>query len=227
MTQFNRVKKYFWNRQQLFFTDSASLAAGTSPPLLGHPETPDKALERLLEGNERLVRGVSLAVKRNLERPKVIVTKQTPFAVILGCSDFPISMETVFDQECGDLFVAQVAGNIATNQIIGSLEYGTQLLGAKVLFILGHTGCGTVGAMMMGEELPGQFSDLHKYICPAIKTSNGDFNVAVRENVRNQAALIAETSPVISKLLQHKELIMAGGVYDLETGVVEPVENIV
>lgn len=77
---------------------------------------------------------------------------------------------------------------------------------------------------MHGHEVPGQISGLFQYIRPAVKAAGGDLGKAVRENVRNQALLLAEASPLISKLIQRKEVLIAGGVYDLQTGLVTPVD---
>ena len=189
--------------------------------------TPKEALLRLIDGNRRFASGKSLAANRNLDRVKAIASRQAPFAAVLGCADSRVPVEIVFDQGFGDLFVTRIAGNIAANENIGSLEFGAQVLGAKVLYVLGHSACGAVDATMRGVEVPGQISGLFQYIRPAVKVAGGDMNRAVRENVRNQAVLIAESSPVISKLVQRKELIVAGGVYDLDTGIVEPVDTMV
>ena len=190
-------------------------------------KTPMEALLRLIEGNRRFASGQSMAANRDLGRVKAIATRQTPFAAVLGCADSRVPVEIVFDQGFGDLFVTRIAGNIAANENIGSLEFGTEVLGARVLYVLGHSACGAVDATMRGVEVPGQISGLFQYIRPAVKLARGDMNRAVRENVRNQAVLIAESSPVISKLVQRKELIVAGGVYDLDTGIVEPVDTMV
>lgn len=199
-------------------------ANSVGPSSLTDPITPMDALRRLEEGNQRFTRGTSLASNRDMDRIKAIAARQTPFAVFLGCVDSRVPVEIVFDQGFGDLVVARIAGNVAANEIIGSLEFGTKVLGAKVIYILGHTNCGAIIAAMKGEEVPGQISGLFQYIRPAVKASQGDLNQAVRENVRNQAILIAESSPVISKLIQRKELIVTGGVYDLQTGIVEPID---
>ncbi len=188
------------------------------------PETPETALARLYEGNRRFASGRPLAVRRDLSRVKAIADRQTPFAAFLGCADSRVPIEIVFDQGFGDLFVTRIAGNIASSENIGSLEFGTQILGAKVLYVLGHSCCGAVSAAMHGHEVPGQISGLFQYLRPAVKAAGGDLDMAVRENVRNQALLLAEASPVISKMIQRKALLVAGGVYDIQTGIVTPVE---
>ncbi len=188
------------------------------------PASPQEALKRLYAGNLRFARGKSLAINRDLKRIKAIAARQTPFAAFLGCADSRVPIEIIFDQGFGDLFVARVAGNIASSENIGSLEFAAGVLGVKVLYVLGHTACGAVRATIEGAEVPGQISGLFQYIRPAVKAAGGDLNSAVRENVRNQALVLAESSPLISRMLRSNELIIAGGVYDLETGLVAPVE---
>ena len=112
---------------------------------------------------------------------------------------------------------------MACSENIGSLEFGIRILGAKVLYVLGHTLCGAVQATIKGDEVPGQISGLFQYIRPAIRNQPA-LATAVTQNVRNQALLLAESSPVIGRLLKAGELIIAGGVYDLKTGLVTPVE---
>jgi carbonic anhydrase len=200
----------------------ASKKAETPPIEL--PETPEQALAQLYEGNLRFAAGEALAVHRDIDRVKAVAPKQTPFAAFLGCADSRVPIEIVFDQGFGDLFVTRIAGNVATSENIGSLEFGTLLLGAKVLYVLGHTACGAVTATLKGEEAPGQISGLFQHIRPAARVAAGDVEEAIRENVRNQAQLLAESSPVIARLVRQKKLLVAGGVYDLASGRVAPVE---
>ncbi len=189
-----------------------------------NPETPDEALAILREGNQRFIAGKSLSVHRDLERVKEVAPKQTPFAAFLGCADSRVPIEIVFDQGFGDLFVTRIAGNVATSENIGSLEFGTLLLGAKVLYVLGHTNCGAVSATLQGTEVPGQISGLFQHIRPAVRAAKGNLAKSVEENVRLQASVLSESSPVLARLIREKKLIVAGGVYDLQTGIVSPVE---
>lgn len=211
-----------WLRYRSANADPASLASPSEP---ARPvETPQDALTRLYEGNARFSQGKSIEEHRDLRRVKEVAAGQKPFAAFLGCADSRVPVEIVFDQGFGDLFVTRIAGNVASSENIGSLEFGTQVLGARVLYVLGHTQCGAVQATMKGEEVPGQISGLFQHIRPAVKGANGDLNLAVEQNVRNQAILLAESSPVISKLVKRGELIVAGGIYDLQTGLVTPVK---
>ena len=219
-----------WNRRRLLQAGGMAALSALSMPTLANdeleqpPTSPKEVLDWLYEGNGRFASGQPLSIHQDLNRVKAIAARQTPFAAFLGCADSRVPIEFVFDQGFGDLFVTRIAGNIASSENIGSLEFGTQILGAKVLYVLGHSACGAVSATMKGTEVPGQISGLFQYIRPAVKTAQGDMEVAVRENVRNQAQLLAESSPVISRMIQRKELIVAGGVYDLQTGLVTPVE---
>ncbi|MBU6308343.1 MAG: hypothetical protein KJS77_01200 [Planctomycetes bacterium] len=133
-------------------------------------------------------------------------------------------IEIVFDQGFGDLFVTRIAGNVAATENIASLEFATQVLGAKVVYVLGHTSCGAVAAAARAEPVPGQISALFQHIRPAVRAAQGDPVAAVRENVRIQAQTLVEASTVIASLVAAGKVLVAGGVFDLETGRVEPVE---
>jgi carbonic anhydrase len=187
-------------------------------------DTPEAALARLYHGNQRFVGGQAMSPRRNLERLQQVAPKQAPFAAFLGCADSRVPIELIFDQGFGDLFVTRVAGNVADPAIIGSLEFGTLALGAKVLYVLGHSACGAVAATIKGDAVPGQISTLYRHIRPAVRASGGDLNKAIAHNLRIQAALLAESSPVIAGLVKERRLIVAGGVYDLASGQVTPVD---
>lgn len=184
---------------------------------------PKAALDALYHGNERFVKGEITAPNRNMARLKEVAAGQKPFAAFLGCADSRVPVEIVFDQGFGDVFVTRIAGNVADPAIIGSLEFGTEVLGAQVLYVLGHTKCGAVSATMSGADVPGQISTLYQHIRRAAKESNGDIAAAIRRNVEIQAEILREASPVIARRVKAGTLIIAGGVYDLETGRVSPV----
>ncbi len=203
-----------------FYTQSRVLAESE----LSQEASPSDVLAYLYEGNERFAKGEPLAKDRSMERVRAVAKEQKPFAAFLGCADSRVPIEIVFDQGFGDLFVTRIAGNIASSENIGSLEFGTLILGAKVLYVLGHSNCGAVAATMKADEVPGQISGLFQHIRPAAKEARGVLDKAVELNVRNQAATLAESSPVIARLVREKKLIIAGGVYDLTTGKVARVE---
>lgn len=211
-----------WMRSSLHASQASTLDSRRAS--IETPDTPAEALQKLYEGNQRFSQGASMEEHRDLSRVREVARGQRPFAAFLGCADSRVPIEIVFDQGFGDLFVTRIAGNVASSENIGSLEFGTRILGAKVLYVLGHTECGAVSATMKGEEVPGQISGLFQHIRPAVKSADGDLNRAIELNVRNQALLIAESSPVIGRLIKNGELIVAGGVYNLATGIVTPVE---
>ena len=187
------------------------------------PATPAEALAALVDGNRRFVEGRTIAPHRDFARLREIAPKQTPFAAFLGCADSRVPVEIVFDQGFGDIFVSRIAGNIAVAEQIASLEFGTAVLGAKVLYVLGHTACGAVAATMAGTEVPGQISALYYHIRPATRIANGNLDKAIVENVRNQAMSLREGSTVINRLVTEGKLLVVGGVYDLNSGRVTPV----
>jgi carbonic anhydrase len=200
-----------------------ALAQGATPPPVPKELSPDAALDLLAKGNQRFVEGKTLAPNRNMARLKEVAPKQAPFAAFLGCADSRVPIEIVFDQGFGDVFVTRIAGNVADPAIIGSLEFGCLVLGAKVLYVLGHSSCGAVAATLKGDAVPGQISTLYQHIRPAVKLSQGNLDAAIRENVKHQAGVLAEASPVLAALLKDGKLKVAGGVYDLQSGKVAPV----
>ncbi|MEG3902007.1 carbonic anhydrase [Microcoleus sp. B4-C5] len=200
----------------------ADLAA-PEPAIAQNDLTPDAALQKLMDGNKRFVDKKRQSPNQNFGRLTEVAKSQKPFAAILGCADSRFPSEIIFDQGLGDLFVCRVAGNVATPEEIGSLEFGTLVLGAKVLVVIGHERCGAVDATIKGAQVPGQIASLLDAIKPAAESSKdqaGDrLENACKANVRLQAnKLIA--SPVISKLIEENKLKVVGGYYDLDTGTV-------
>jgi carbonic anhydrase len=190
----------------------------------GEPDdTPAEARRARYAGNQRFVEGRVTAPHRNMERLKEVAAGQKPFAAFLGCADSRVPIEIVFDQGFGDIFVTRIAGNVADPAIIGSLEFGTEVLGAQVLYVLGHSKCGAVSATMASGDVPGQISTLYQHIRRAAKEAKGDLDTAIRRNVQVQAEILAEASPVIARRVRAGTLLIAGGVYDLDTGRVTPV----
>lgn len=185
--------------------------------------TPDQIVQKLMEGNQRFVANKRQNPNQDTARLTEVAKGQKPFAAILGCADSRVPAEIVFDQGLGDLFVCRVAGNIATPEEIGSLEFGTLVLGAKVLMVLAHERCGAVDATIKGAQVPGQIGSLLEAIKPAVDKSKGKpgdaLENATKENVLHQAEKLKE-SPVISKLIQEGKLKVVGGYYDLDTGAV-------
>ena len=188
--------------------------------------TPDEAVRHLMEGNERFASDTMthLGQSLNILRQRT-VEKQEPFASVLSCADSRVPVELVFDQTIGGLFVARVAGNFVTPEILGSLEYGVVVLGTKVILVLGHSSCGAVTATMLGNDVPGQISSLFSHIQPAVDRAGGNLEKAVKENAILQADRLTESSPMLAELVKDGKLKIVAGYYDLATGRVSLLES--
>jgi carbonic anhydrase len=201
------------------------LAHAEEPMPFTPPATPADALARLTAGNERFANGKVLAPARDLEHLRAVAPKQTPFACVLACADSRVPVEILYDQGFGDLFVVRVAGNVATAVEIASLEYGTKVLGAKALVVLGHSNCGAVQAALDGGNVPGQISTLYQHIVPALDRKTMDIGAAVVANTVYQTRKLRRGSTVIADLLKKQELSVVAGVFELDTGRIKSVEG--
>jgi carbonic anhydrase len=184
--------------------------------------SPDAALTELTDGNKRFTSGRLTHHQQDLAILKQnTVEKQEPFAAVLSCADSRVPVELIFDQSIGHIFVTRVAGNVATAEIIGSLEYGAAVLGTKVILVMGHSGCGAVKATIQGKAVPGQISALFPHIQPAVDQAGANLEAATKANAKIQAALLRDASTVISGLVKENKLRVVAGYYDLGTGAVE------
>lgn len=185
--------------------------------------TPDQALQQLMDGNQRFLTGKRQNPRQDIARLREVAKTQKPFAAILSCADSRVPSEILFDQGFGDLFICRVAGNIATPEEIGSLEFGSLVLGSKVIMVMGHKRCGAVDATIKGAQVPGQIASLLDAIRPAVgraKNETGDqLENTTKANVLVQVEKL-KSSPVISQLIQEGKLKVVGGYYDLDTGAV-------
>ena len=200
-----------------------AIAKGVADDVATADLTPAQALQRLLDGNKRFAAGKASGPHRSLERVHELAGDQKPFAALLSCADSRVPVELLFDQGFGDLFVVRNAGNVTAPQEFASLEYGAAVLGVKVMLVLGHSSCGAVKAAIAGKPVPGQISVLYQHLQPAVDAGGGDLTKTIADNVRMQATLLKQSSPVLAGLVQEGKLQIAGGVYDLATGVVSPI----
>jgi carbonic anhydrase len=154
------------------------------------PLSPDAALAMLVDGNRRFAAKQLTSFHDDLDILKQnTVDKQEPFAAVLSCADSRVPVELIFDQTIGHVFVTRVAGNIASSEIIASLEYGVAVLGTKVIMVMGHGACGAVKAAISAKAVPGQISALYRYIRPAVDQAGSDVDAVVRANALIQARL--------------------------------------
>lgn len=191
------------------------------------------ALERLLAGNRRFVANDLQHPGRDTARRVTQAQQQTPFAVVLGCSDSRVPHEIVFDQGIGDLFSVRVAGNTADDDaVLGSIEFAAAVLNCVLIVVLGHEECGAVTAAVDrvtdGATVPGHIGALLDPIVPAVEAvlaeGSGDADVldaAVRQNVRRQVERLRTSTPVLADLVNSGKLEVVGAEYALLTGAVD------
>ncbi|MGH6941158.1 carbonic anhydrase [Hypericibacter sp.] len=203
-------------------------AIGTAAPtsaLAQSTMSPDEALQALMDGNQRFISRKMTSDKEDLAILQAnTVDKQEPFASVLSCADSRVPVELLFDQSIGHVFVNRVAGNIATSEIIGSIEYGVAVLGTRVLMVLGHSSCGAAKAAITAKAVPGQISALYRYIRPAVDAAGGDLVKTIQANAQIQAKLLKESSPVIADAIKGGTLKVVAAYYDLASGQVALLE---
>lgn len=191
-------------------------AAGEPPPV-----SPGDALARLKEGNQRFVSGHSRHSHESASLRHQLVSGQHPFAIILGCSDSRVPVELIFDQGIGDLFVIRVAGNVITDDVLGSIEYARIHLNSQLLVILGHEGCGAVSAALEAQKHatsdPHGVQTIVKLINPAI--GDIDPGLPMSEQVHRAVELnVRWGQQLLKNLPETRDLPVStvGAVYDLE-----------
>ncbi|HEY7139896.1 MAG TPA: carbonic anhydrase [Methylomirabilota bacterium] len=202
----------------------AAVTAGAGGPGTASAQTtlaPDDALRALMDGNARFRAGRLTSFQEDLTLlAQKTAEKQEPFAAVLSCADSRVPVEIVFDQTIGHVFVVRVAGNVATPEIIASLEYGAAVLGTRALMVLGHGACGAVTAAIAGKAVPGQISALYAPLRPAVDQAGPDPDATIRANARIQAGLLGKASPVLAELVAAGKLKIVAAHYDIATGAV-------
>jgi carbonic anhydrase len=194
-----------------------------------------ESLRRLRDGNQRFVAEIRSHKALSETRRREVADAQTPFAIVLGCSDSRVPAEIVFDQGLGDLFVIRVAGNIVAPSQVGSVEFCAARFGTRLVVVLGHSQCGAVQATL--EELRRPSSEQSHNIAaivdrirpsvqslmetPLAQDTDALMHQAVRSNVRVSANHLRHGSAVLEQLIQNEGLLVVGAEYSLETGVVE------
>jgi carbonic anhydrase len=221
-------------RNLMLRAGAGMLAASIAPALLqaqaANAEelseiTPDGALKKLMQGNQRYIEQKRTFPDQARSRIVEVAQGQHPFATILACSDSRVTPEIIFDQGLGDLFDIRVAGNFLDDVVLGNMEYAVLELGVPLLVILGHERCGAVKAALDGKALPGHLSTLVEAIKPAVdatKNQSGDaWDNAVITNVKMNVNKLKSASPILAEAMKAGKLKVVGGRYDLDSGKVE------
>ncbi len=183
--------------------------------------SPDEAINRLKEGNNRFASAKVTQPKPVAERRAQTAQSQHPFAILVGCADSRTSPELVFDQNLGDLFVVRTAGNLIDDHGLGSIEYAVEHLGARLIVVLGHQRCGAVNAAMESATAPGHINSLVRDIQPAVQAARDKpgnaLDNAIAENAREVAGRIRSQAH-LGELARSVRIIPA--IYNLDTGKV-------
>ena len=190
--------------------------------------TPKETLNLLIQGNQRFIDNAKRQYNMKSIREE-LKDKQQPIDSILGCSDSRTSADLIFDQNLGDLFSVRLAGNIASKEAIGSLEFSCTQLGSKVIVVMGHSNCGAIKAAC-DEYSGGNIGEIIKLIEPAVnlektiteqRDSGNELYVekVCFLNVQKQIERILQLSPVIDQMVKDKKIGIIGGVYNLSSGI--------
>jgi len=190
--------------------------------------TPQQGVELLKKGNQRFM--ANLKINRNLlNQMNETSESQHPFAVVISCMDSRTSAELIFDQGLGDIFSIRIAGNIINEDILGSTEFGCRVVGAKVVLVLGHSGCGAIAGAVNDVDL-GHLKFITKKIqrcIPALRekyphTTNQDLcSHVTRENIGLGINDLTSKSPILAEMVKKGEIKIVGGAYDITSGSVD------
>jgi carbonic anhydrase len=184
---------------------------------------------RLQQGNQRWIDGRSTAAgERGAARRNQLSESQTPFALVVGCSDSRVPAEILFDQGLGDLFVVRTAGHILDSGGLGSVEYAIAMLGVSLIVVLGHDGCGAVNAATSivdnAQIPPGYIRDIAERIAPNVLRARHDgattpARICGLHSVYTMQ-MLRQRSSLVDDAIRHGTLTAVPAQYNLRTGVV-------
>ena len=188
--------------------------------------SPQQAWDALVEGNRRFVNGRSDHPNSDGERRRELVEGQSPNAVIFGCGDSRVPAEMIFDQGLGDLFVVRTAGHVLDPSVLGSIEFGTEALGAPLVVVLAHKSCGAIktteASAESGEMPPGYLHTIVERVLPSLLAARANGMTTTDEFEREHAHLTAHLLPERSQLIKERldagQLAIVAVHYDLGEG---------
>ncbi|MEV0646372.1 carbonic anhydrase [Phytomonospora sp. NPDC050363] len=187
---------------------------------------PGEAFELLLAGNRRFVAGDSEHPNQDAARRAEIAPGQRPFAVLFGCSDSRLAAEIIFDRGLGDLFVVRTAGHVVGAEVLGSIEYGVQILDCPLVVVLGHDSCGAIAAAsaaLEGGATPtGYVRDIVERVTPSVLAARAAGHVKpddiIAEHVGHTADLLLDRSRTLSERVADGRTAVVGLSYRLADG---------
>ena len=183
------------------------------------------ALQLLKDGNTRYMEDHMEHPHEGSQHRVELSIAQHPFAIILGCADSMVIPELIFDQGVGDLFVIRLAGNVADDAVIASIEYAIEHLGTRLVVVLGHENCGAVKAAVNHETSAGKINSLLYYIEPALNSvltsSENLLEKVIKTHARQMVDIISRAEPILSRECQMGNLTILPAYYSLSTGKVD------
>ena len=197
--------------------------------------TPAAAWARMLDGNARFVSDQNSEIFQDSVKRASLKDGQNPFALVFGCSDSRVAAEIIFDQGLGELFVVRTAGHVVGEAVLGSIEFGVEVLGIPLVVVLGHDSCGAVKAAMesvtSGDMPGGYIRDIVERVLPSnVAVGAGDEQstpeLVGAEHVRQTSRLINERSRIVNDAITSGRLAIVGATYRLAVGNVH-VEEII
>lgn len=213
--------------------------------------TPEQAYHALVEGNRRFIDGEMLHPSQDTARRAEVSARQQPFAVLFGCSDSRVAAEIIFDRGLGDMFVVRTAGHVLDTTVVGSIEFGVDLLGAPLVVVLGHDNCGAIAgareAMVSGKSPSGMVRAIIDRVIPSIVTrasshamgseaapSDGEgFELVVpshaelgREHVSETVKMLGSYSHSLAESVETGKVAIVGMEYTLSDGRVHLVDHL-
>ncbi|NLF05970.1 MAG: carbonic anhydrase [Actinomycetales bacterium] len=200
--------------------------------------TPAAAWQRLIEGNERFLSGVAEHPGQDAARRATLGYDQHPFAVMFGCSDSRVAAEIIFDQGIGDMFVVRTAGHVLDTTVIGSIEYGIEILSTPLVVILGHDHCGAVEAAMdalrTGNLPSGFVRAIVDRVIPSIVSVDGNSSASAapelekfgHEHVRHTVHMLHDYSALLARAVAEGKAAVVGAEYDLAEGRVRVIDAV-
>ncbi|MFD7341221.1 carbonic anhydrase [Streptomyces violascens] len=188
--------------------------------------TPRDAFELLLAGNQRFVAGTPEHPNQDATRRAEIAPSQQPFAVLFGCSDSRLAAEIIFDRGLGDLFVVRTAGHVMGPEVLGSIEFGVEVLGCPLVVVLGHDSCGAVGAacaaLENGMTPAGYIRDVVERVTPSVLAARAAGRVEpeeiLAEHIRHTADLLLDRSRILAEKVSAGQAAVVGLRYRLADG---------
>ena len=201
------------------------------------PTSPAETWRELRAGNQRFIAGTPQHPRQDVDRRTELADHQRPLVAIFGCSDSRLSAEIIFDVGLGDAFVVRNAGQVTSDDVIGSLEYAVGVLGVPLILVLGHDQCGAVRAAIDSQgadaaPLPAHIQSVVERIVPAVRRVAGSTEGTIdrgaidaayvgREHLRDTVAELLERSEVISDAIAAGTLAIVGANYRLLEGRAE------